>query len=121
MAPGPFGQGRVARDLRNVKIHKSLMIIPNSVIRSRSQTALPQPTMTGSLTQIATKLKAGVEASNAKIKADVGSRFQASAAKLEANLEELKAAPSASEAPAKPDSTGIWFLARKRWSWKYRD
>jgi hypothetical protein len=78
--------------------------------------------MTGNFIQIAAKLKAGVEASNAKIKADIGSHFEASAARLQANLEELqKAAPPASEAPAKPDSAGIWFLSRKPWCWKYRD
>jgi hypothetical protein len=65
---------------------------------------MPQHITTGSFAEAAAMLKADFEASNAKFKAD---------------LESLS--PRKPVSPAKADSSGKWILARKCWSWLYRD
>ena len=75
--------------------------------------------MTVSIAEIAAKLKSGVESQNALIKTSIESRFEASSAKLKADIDNPP--PKKTVAPVKPVSSGIWFLARKPWSWKYRD
>jgi hypothetical protein len=98
------------------------MIIAYVVPPNKQRGAMPQHVTTSSLDEIAAKLKDDFEASKngfaenmVKLKGD----FEASNTKFNADLDAIS--PRKPKARAKPNSSGKWILARKVWSWLYRD
>jgi hypothetical protein len=92
--------------------------------------AMPQQFMSGSVEDIAAKLKNDFEAGRDEFSENMiklKGHFEASKAKFEAELDAIS--PRRPKAPAMPNSLALatpsssskWILARKAWAWLHRD